>query len=396
MWKKKSVMPFLLGIAFAALFFTICAPSGEKSANDGATSPQMRIASAEAQNDSGSMQDDIENSRENAITRAVARVSPAVVSVNVTQVQQVYRTNPFMNDPFFRHFYPYDKVMREVHGLGSGFLFSEQGHILTNQHVIDNADKIVVTLPGGEKFDAEIIGEDYKTDIAVIKISGRDFPFVTFGNSDDVIIGEWSIAVGNPFGLFDLSAKPTVTVGVISAVGQDFSKDESDRFYQDMIQTDAAINSGNSGGPLVNSYGQVIGINTIIYSVSSDIGANIGLGFAIPINRVKTVLADLLKFGSIQRNIWTQIQFEDVTPMVAFYLRMNSTQGTIVTNVERGSAWAEAGLETEDVIIEINGKTIKSTSDIERLKKEITPQKGDTILLKVFRNRQVYRAEVTY
>jgi len=141
-------------------------------------------------------QDEISNSRQNAITRAVAKVSPAVVSINVTRYEN-YRVSPFLTDPFWRHFFKYDNVMREVNGLGSGFVFSPKGHILTNQHVIDGAEKIVITLPGGEKYDAEVIGEDYATDVAVLKTEGDNLPYIPLGNSDDIIIGEWSIAIGN-------------------------------------------------------------------------------------------------------------------------------------------------------------------------------------------------------
>ena len=386
--KYKSILPFVVGVMFTAVFFSVC------SRNRNNTPVALGIPAAEAQ-PQRTVQDEITYSRQNAITRAVAQVSPAVVSVNVTQVREYYTANPFLNDPFWRQFFKYDKVLREVHSLGSGFIFSQDGYILTNQHVIDNADKITVTLTGGEKFDADLIGEDHKTDLAVIKIKGRNFPFIKLGNSDDILIGEWVIAVGNPFGLFDMAAKPTVTVGVVSAVDVDFGKQDSQRDYEDMIQTDATINSGNSGGPLINAYGEVIGINTFIYS---NVGGGLGtpLGFAIPVNRVKAVVADILKYGSVQRDWWTQIQFDDLTPMIAFYLNLNSTDGVIVTNVERKSPWQEAGLESEDVIFEIEGKAIKSKKDIELLKSRIRLKKGDTLSMKVYRNRRIYRAEVTF
>ncbi len=339
--------------------------------------------------------EDIAASRQNAITRAVAKVSPAVVSINVTEVQEFYRINPWANDPFWSHFFPrYDKIQREVKALGSGFLFSPKGYILTNQHVIDSADKIMVTLPGGAQYEAEIIGQDYKTDVAVLKIKGKNFPYIDFGNSDDVIIGEWAIALGNPFGLFDISAEPTVTVGVISAVDQDFGQRENERVYEDMIQTDAAINSGNSGGPLVNSNGLVIGMNSFIYSGSSDIGASIGLGFAIPSNRAKAVVDDILKHGSVQRDIWQSIQFNDVTPYIAYYLGMGQATGVIVSDVDRNSPWDKAGLEPEDVILEIEGYTVRNTKDVEKLKKKLRLKKGELLHLKVYRNHRIYSAEV--
>ncbi|MDZ7370024.1 MAG: trypsin-like peptidase domain-containing protein [candidate division KSB1 bacterium] len=387
--KKISVFKgFALGVLFAAVFFTLC------EANKSAPRTSFGSAAANPQNDGSLLQNDITASRQNAITRAVAKVSPAVVSINVTQLQEYYTGNPFLDDPFWRQFFRYDRIMREVHGLGSGFLFTKEGYILTNQHVVNRAHSIVVTLSGGEKFDAELVGEDYKTDIAVLKIKGRDFPAAQLGNSDDLIIGEWVIAMGNPFGLFDIAARPTVTVGVISAVDMDFSGMVQDRLYEDMIQTDASINSGNSGGPLINAAGEVIGINTFIYTSGST--GSVGVGFAIPINRVRLIAADLIKYGSVQRDIWTQIQFDDITPMVAYYLRLPTTDGVIVTNVERNSPWQEAGLEAEDVILEIEGKAIRSKKDVEKLKTLLKPRKGEVITLKVYRNRRIYRAEVKF
>jgi len=340
-------------------------------------------------------QNDIDDSRQNAITRAIAEASPAVVSINVTSVQEIYRENPWARDPFWRHFFsPYDRIQREVKGLGSGFIFTEKGHIITNQHVVENAEKIVITLPGGKQYDAERLGEDEKMDIAVLKIEGENFPSIKFGNSDNLIIGEWAIALGNPFGLFDISAKPTVTVGVISAVGQDFGEIDGKRVYEDMIQTDAAINSGNSGGPLVNSNGRVVGINSFIYSGDYRLGTNIGLAFAIPINRVKASLQEIIEHGRVQRDIWASIQYNDVTPYIAYYLDMSQSVGVIISQVDRNSPWDEAGLEAEDVILEINNQTIRNSQDVDKLKETLSLSKGEELNLRVYRNRRVYRAKV--
>ncbi len=382
-WKKLFHFVLIFGL-FSSVMLSVCTSEQELQNN-------ALVSEAIAQ--SYSQQDEIFNSRQNAITRAVAKVSPAVVSINVTRYEN-YRVSPFLTDPFWRHFFKYDNVMREVNGLGSGFIFTPKGHILTNQHVIEGAENIVVTLPGGEKYDATVVGEDYTTDVAILKMEGDNLPHIPLGNSDDIIIGEWSIAIGNPFGLFDVSAKPTVTVGVISALDQDFGRIETDRIYDDMIQTDAAINSGNSGGPLVNSTGEVIGINTFIYSGNDGIGTNIGLGFAIPINRVKSVLDDLMKHGSVKRNVWMSIQYRNISPTVAFYLGLRSTDGVIVTDVERKSPWEQAGLEAEDIILEVEGESIRSVADIERIKEKLNLDKGDSIELKVYRNRRIYRAIV--
>jgi len=381
----KVFFGFFLGATTVILLmlFVIKFPAGEQTIPAG-------MAEANA-----SPVADVAESRQNAITRSVALVSPAVVSINVTEVHEYYRANPWANDPFWNHFFPqYDKIQREVKALGSGSLISADGHIVTNQHVIDSAVKITVTLPGGAQYEAEIVGQDYKSDVAVLKIDGSNFSHIEFGNSDDVLIGEWVIALGNPFGLFDTNAQPTVTVGVVSSLNQDFGRREDERFYEDMIQTDAAINAGNSGGPLANSSGQVIGMNAIIVSGSSDIGTSIGLGFAIPINRVKAVVNDILEHGSVQRDIWQSIQYNDVTPYIAYYLGMNKAIGVIVSDVDRDSPWDRAGLEPEDVILEINSVKIQNSKDMERQKKKWNLKKGDVLQLKVFRNRRIYTAEV--
>jgi len=383
----KVFFGFLLGATTVVLLmlFVIKFPAGEQA--NGVT-----VSEANA-----SPVNEVAGSRQNAITRAVANVSPAVVSINVTEVQEYYRVNPWANDPFWSHFFPqYNKIQREVKALGSGSLISADGHIVTNQHVIDSANKIMVTLPGGDQYEAEIVGQDYKTDVAVLKIDGKDFNHIEFGNSDDVIIGEWVIALGNPFGLFDANAEPTVTVGVVSSLNQDFGQRDDERFYEDMIQTDAAINAGNSGGPLANSSGQVIGMNAIIFSGRSDIGTSIGLGFAIPINRVETVVKDILEHGSVQRDIWQSIQYNDVTPYLAYYLRMDKAVGVIVSDVDRDSPWDNAGLEPEDVILEINGAKIQNSKDMELQKKKLKLKKGGVLQLKVFRNRRIYSADVKY
>ena len=238
--------------------------------------------------------DDISSSRKNAITRAVQRCSPAIVGINVTETRSQYYRDPiddFFRDPFLEQFYGRRsrtyKQDYEVRSLGSGFLISSDGYILTNDHVAGNASKIVVTLTNGAKHDAKIIGSDPTTDITLLKIDGTGFPYLNMVNSSEVEVGEWAIAFGNPFGLFDNNAKPTVTVGVVSNTGVSFSQTDGpdvERVYRNMIQTDAAISSGNSGGPLVNAQGGVIGMNTVIYSTatSSRGAGSIGIGFAIP------------------------------------------------------------------------------------------------------------------
>jgi serine protease Do len=338
----------------------------------------------------------IENSRRNAITQAIETVSPTVVGINITQMQRYYSDNPFFDDPFFRHFFrEWPTIEKQVQSLGSGFIFSPQGYILTNQHVVENATEIIVTRVGGKQYKARKIGEDYETDIAVLQIVGDDtFPSAPLGNSDDVIIGEWAIAIGNPFGLFDITSKPTVTVGVISAKDQDFGKQSNDRLFEDMLQTDAAINGGNSGGPLVNCNGEVIGINTWIISGSETRTSSIGLGFAVPINRVKKILDDLLTNGFVERNFWTGIHYDIVSPAVAQYLGLNYAQGAIIIDIDKRSPAEKAGLKVGDVILAINGTQVKTADEISNIINNQDLKVGEYLDLKIYRDTNYYNIKV--
>lgn len=228
-------------------------------------------------------------SRQNAITRAVAEVEPAVVSVNVIKTQIVQRrirsASPFGMFGLFDYFAP---MMRQVQSLGSGVIYDPKGFVITNAHVVQGATEIKVVLPDNREFDAEILGLDAEQDIAILRIRGNNLPFARLGSSDNILVGEWSIALGNPYGYVMNDAKPTVSVGVISALGRNLEVGNS-RHYN-LIQSDAAINQGNSGGPLVNIHGEVIGINTMIIS---ETGGSIGLGFAVPINSVKKFLEQI-------------------------------------------------------------------------------------------------------
>jgi len=304
------------------------------------------------------------DTRENAITKTVASVSPAVVGINVTEMME-YKDpfgNMFGDDPFFKQFFGNRSYKQEVHSLGSGFIISDDGYIVTNDHVVGNATKVVVSMTDGEHLDADIIGKDQFTDIALLKIKKSNLPFINLGNSDDVLIGEWVIAFGNPFGLFEVNQKPTVTVGVVSATGMKLSAGEN-RFYRDMIQTDAAINSGNSGGPLVNSVGEVIGMNTIIFTGNQYNTGNIGLGFAIPINKIKNIVDLLKKNGKINRDYTTGLRVQTVDNNVAQYFKLKNTEGVIVVSVEKGGDGDKAGIKPNDIILSVNGEKVNSDSD---------------------------------
>ncbi len=337
------------------------------------------------------LQDGVSNSRHNAVTRAAAEVSPAVVGINVVQVQRYSKRSIFDEDPFFRQFFQDKPVEKRVKSLGSGFLISKEGYILTNQHVVSGATEIIVTRAGGKQFVASKVGEDYVTDVAILKIDGRDFPFVRLGNSDDVIIGEWAIALGNPFGLFDIGSKATVTVGVISATDRDFGKQENDRILEDMIQTDAAINAGNSGGPLVNCNGEVIGINTWILSEN---GTNIGLGFALPINRVKRILNELINYGQVERRWYTGLRYESMSLLAARYLGLKSRHGVIVSDVEPSSPAARAGIEVGDVIMGINGREVDVFENVKSIIDSLDLKRGDVLSVRIYRDRRYLNLRV--
>ncbi|MCB5260638.1 MAG: trypsin-like peptidase domain-containing protein [Candidatus Cloacimonetes bacterium] len=225
-------------------------------------------------------------SRQNAITRAVAEVEPAVVSVNVIKTQIVRgRMGPSYGFGFFDFFDFFGPMQRQVQSLGSGIIYDPDGYIITNAHVVNGATEIKVVLADNREFDADLVGLDAELDIAKLRIRGNNLPFARLGDSDKIFVGEWSIALGNPYGYVMNDAKPTVSVGVISALGRNL--DFGNTRHYNLIQTDTAINQGNSGGPLVNIQGEVIGINTLIISES---GGNIGLGFAVPINEVKKIV----------------------------------------------------------------------------------------------------------
>ena len=330
-------------------------------------------------------QEDLYSSRYNAITRAIQNISPAVASVNVIQLKDIARKSPF-SDPFFEFFFPYELHREKVKSSGSGVVISPDGYVLTNYHVIENAHEIIVTLPGGEEYKSEIIGKDRFTDLALLKMEGSNFPYADLGNSDDLIIGEWVVALGNPYGLFDVSDQPTATVGIISALNMDFGQQESGQIFQDMIQTDAAINPGNSGGPLVNGLGEIVGINTFIYTGSNYSQGSIGISFAIPINGAKQIAEELKNKGRIDRNYSTGLQVQSLNKRVARNLNLPFVKGVIVVEVEKGSSGDKAGIEIEDIILAVNGVQITSAQDIKNVILDQDIRSGDRITVKIYRD----------
>jgi len=306
--------------------------------------------------------DDVGLSRNNSIVRATSKAAPSVVGIVVTQLQVVNKS--YSSDDFFDFFFGPEQApkVREVERMGSGFIFSKEGRILTNYHVVEGAQKLFVTLANGTQLEGKIIGVDPQTDLAVISVDAPNLPCSKLGDSDKLMIGEWAIAIGNPFGFFINDARPTVTVGVISAVDRNFAPSEG-VYYQGMIQTDAAINQGNSGGPLVNALGEVIGINAFIFTGSDNYRGSIGMGFAIPVERAKRVVKELLTFGK-RRMIYTGISVQDLTHSVAAALGYGKNEGVVISDIAHGSTGEAAKLLRGDIIIQMGNRTIYSSKDI--------------------------------
>lgn len=339
-------------------------------------------------------QTEIHDTRHNAITRAISRCSDAVVGINVVQVKEV--RNPWLpQDPlswmlFDERLWP-RTVKRRVQNLGSGFVISSDGYIVTNEHVVRDATEIVITTTAAHKYQAQVVGTDALLDLALLKIDEENLPSILLGNSDDVIVGEWVIAIGNPYGLFDVNDQPSVSVGVISAVQRDFASNIDGRVYTNMLQTDAAINRGNSGGPLLNANGEAVGMNTLIFS---ETGGSVGIGFAIPSNRITAIIDDLLK-GGVNRNYWIGVRAVDLTLTMSRIYGMDCDRGAVVTSVDPGSPAAKAGIRMEDVIIEISGRVVESARSAKEILRSTDLRVGDKLSIKIARKKSVLDITLT-
>lgn len=355
-------------------------------------SNQQLSATTQSQGDNAQeLQESVYASRENAIVHATRLVSPGVVGIVVTQMQLV--RHGYGNDEFFDFFFGPELAPRvkEIERMGSGFIFSKDGYILTNYHVVDGAQKLYVTFSDGKQVEGKVVGVDPQTDLAVLSTPGLKYPCVKLGNSDTLLIGEWAIAIGNPFGFFINDAHPSVTLGVISAANRNFAPSEG-VYYQGMIQTDASINQGNSGGPLVNAAGEVIGINTFIFTGSDNNRGSIGIGFAIPINRAKRVVQEILTYGK-RRTIYTGISVQDITKSIAQAVGYDHADGVIITDVQRGSPGEGAGLLRGDIIVLMGNRRIHASSDIEGLFLDYFV--GDPVSLAYVRSGKLVRTHLT-
>ncbi|HJR17593.1 MAG TPA: trypsin-like peptidase domain-containing protein [Gemmatimonadales bacterium] len=348
----------LLGLTLAVIVVGCReAPSDMRVATIGAQTP-ARIA--ETQNATNS-------SRSTALVAAADRVSPTVVSINVTSRQQARRRSPW--DFFF-----VPEGARVVQGYGTGFVIRPDGIIVTNQHVVSNAQRVLVTLPDGNDVPASVLGEDPLTDIAVLKVKRDDLPAAVLGRSTDLMIGEWVVALGNPYAYLLGNAEPSVSVGVVSATGRNILPGgDQTGLYLDMIQTDAAINPGNSGGPLANALGEVVGVNSSIFSTT---GGSVGLGFAIPIERAIRVAEEIIKSGTVRR-AWVGLEVQGATAMRDW----KSQGGVVVAGVAPDGPAARAGVRTNDVLVEANGRRLRNYLDWEAVKLDL--HVGDVVQVTV-------------
>ena len=353
----------------------------------GAGVPQVRKVYAEQKGISRGAIDTLSRI-DGAMAEIAAAVKPAVVNVSTTRtVKTPGIPNPFSADPFFRQFF--GDAFGNAHGsreykqasLGSGVIVDRDGYILTNNHVVKDADEIKIKLSDGREFKGKVIGTDPNTDLAVIKIDSNHLPVVKWGDSDRLRVGETVLAFGNPYGL-----SQTVTSGIVSATGR---ANVGIADYEDFIQTDAPINPGNSGGALINIRGELIGINTAIFSTS---GGYQGIGFAIPSNMAKSVMDSLIKKGKVVRG-WLGLSIQPITPELAGQFGLKDEKGALVGDVVEGSPAERAGLRRGDVVVEFDGKEVRDPAGLRNMAANTPPGKEAT--LKVLREGKPKTVKIT-
>jgi serine protease DegQ len=306
---------------------------------------------------------------------AAQKVIPSVVNVFT---QQKVRTpaHPALQDPIFRYFFGdrLDERPREVSNLGSGVIVSSNGYILTNHHVVEAADEIQVALANGQTLPARVVGADPETDLAVLKINASDLPAITFAQIDSLKVGDWVLAVGNPFGVGQ-----TVTAGIVSALGRTHLGINT---FENFIQTDAAINPGNSGGALVDVSGHLVGINSAIYSRT---GGSQGIGFAIPVSIARQIMEQIIKSGSVTRG-WVGIEVQDITPELAESFNLKNVDGALIAGVLKGGPADAGGIRPGDILLAVNGNKVSNSASLLNLIAALKP--GDVTRLTVARKQQ--------
>ena len=358
-----------------------------RSAEEAAAAPQQ-VAQPD---DSSSVTPEAERSGlqpPRALPDLTAAAQRAIDSVpNISSTQIVRERSPFANDPFYRFFFDDEAFgyrQRREQSLGSGVVVSPDGYVLTNNHVVGNARaEVMVLLPDKREMRARVVGVDEDTDIAVLKVDARNLPTLPWGDSSKLKVAEWVLAIGNPFGLLS----QTVTLGIVSATGR--SLEGRLATYEDFIQTDAAINRGNSGGALINARGELVGINTAIFS---ETGGYQGIGFAVPSNLVRHVMDELIKYGEVRRGTIAGIELTPMTTRYAEELGAANTKGVLVTRMLEQSAAYRAGVRPGDIIVNFNGTTVEDSSHFMRLLSDATI--GGTVELGVFRGGKTLEIEV--
>ena len=317
-----------------------------------------------------------------SFSEAARKAMPAVVNIYTSQEVKRQR-HPFMDDPLFRYFFgeqPEAGPQRRE-GLGSGVIVSEQGYVLTNHHVVESVDQIEIALADSRKVPAKVVGTDPETDLAVLKIEAQKLPAITFAKAEQVRVGDFVLAIGNPFGVGQ-----TVTLGIVSGLGRSHLGITT---FENFIQTDAAINPGNSGGALVDASGNLVGINTAIYSQT---GGSMGIGYAIPVSTARLVMEQIIQKGSVTRG-WIGVGVQDVTREIAESFKLSATGGVLITQVERGGPADKGGVKLGDVLLTVNGKRVADSTAM--LNSISTLQPGEDAKLKVYRNQAENELTVT-
>jgi Do/DeqQ family serine protease len=306
--------------------------------------------------------------RAGSYSDAVRRAAPAVVSIFTSKDVKVPQ-HPFFNDPLFRRFFGDGggEEPRRASGLGSGVIVSARGYILTNDHVVEAADEIEVGLADGKKLRAKVIGTDQETDLAVLQVEGADLPAITFGQAENAKVGDVVLAIGNPFGVGQ-----TVTMGIVSALGRSGLQINT---YENFIQTDAAINPGNSGGALTDAAGNLIGINTAIYSRT---GGSLGIGFAIPVSTARQVMEQIVTTGSVTRG-WIGVEAQEITPELAESFGLASTTGVLIAGVLKGSPADRGGVKPGDILLSIDAKPVTDPTAMLNIVAGLTPGKAAAV-----------------